>query len=200
MPTRRLVDSEIVEIRSRLASGEAQKNIVAAYGLSTSYVSRLARGHRRTAASDREARFWENVLIGDVCWTWTAHRNASGYGSLRWHGRETGAHVVSFLLNVEPDTKGLHVLHRCDNRPCVRPSHLFLGTNADNVADRVAKGRSVGLRGDAAPWSKLSSESVRIIRWETSRGATRASLARRFSVSEGAVLAVIQGRTWGHLQ
>ena len=76
------------------------------------------------------------------CWQWTASRTRAGYGkfSIR-RGCFEESHRVSWRLHSGPIPDGLWVLHHCDNPPCVRPSHLFLGTNADNVADMLAKGR-----------------------------------------------------------
>lgn len=99
-------------------------------------------------------RFWSKVDRGggpDACWLWTAHKTRGGYGQLRVDGHQATAHRVSWELahGPIPPGHGYHgtcVLHRCDNPPCCNPSHLFLGTNADNMADMKAKGRQA--RGD----------------------------------------------------
>jgi hypothetical protein len=101
-------------------------------------------------------RFWRYVERGDAeaCWPWKElSRHEFGYGisyALGVPGQR--AHRVSWQLAYGPIPDGLHVCHRCDNPPCVNPAHLFLGTNADNVADKIAKGRwRVGPRPDAKP-------------------------------------------------
>lgn len=87
-------------------------------------------------------RFWDKVLVGDGCWEWQAGtQKHNGYGSFSMNGRDVKAHRVSWLLWYGEIPKGLRVLHRCDNPPCIRPDHLFLGTQKDNVLDAVAKGR-----------------------------------------------------------
>lgn len=88
-----------------------------------------------------EERFWEKVAKSDGCWEWTA-ATTNGYGVIQL-GQGTGtrgAHVVAYELEIGP-TEGRWVLHRCDNPPCVRPDHLFLGDVAANNRDMFAKGR-----------------------------------------------------------
>lgn len=76
------------------------------------------------------------------CWLWTASINNSGYGQILEKRKAKLAHRISWVLHNGPIPFGMHVLHKCDTRPCVNPSHLFLGTNSDNVRDRVKKNRT----------------------------------------------------------
>lgn len=85
--------------------------------------------------------FWAHVHFGPGCWTWLASKKHDGYGKRKHNGKMTTAHRVSFEMEFGPIPDGLAVLHRCDNPPCVRPDHLFLGTQQENIADMVAKGR-----------------------------------------------------------
>ena len=81
--------------------------------------------------------FWDQVTKSDGCWTFAAHLSGHGYRSFR--GRP--AHRVAWELSNGPIPDGMNVLHKCDNPPCVRPTHLFLGTHADNMRDAKEKGR-----------------------------------------------------------
>jgi hypothetical protein len=89
-------------------------------------------------------RFWNKVQKTDDCWLWMGHRLARGYGMISMGGRKGRpelAHRVAYALTYGPIPEGVDVLHRCDNPPCVRPDHLFLGNQAENMADMRRKGR-----------------------------------------------------------
>lgn len=89
-----------------------------------------------------EDRFWSKVNKTPFCWEWTASLS-HGYGQFMMPNRKLNrAHRVAWILVFGSIPLGLHVLHKCDNRKCVNPNHLFLGTNQDNIIDRVSKNRS----------------------------------------------------------
>lgn len=145
-------------------------------------------------------RFWAKVSARATpsgCWNWTAAVNAHGYG---WFRTETGpelAHRVAWTLTFGPVADGLHVLHRCDNRRCVNPDHLFLGTNADNVADKVSKGRQVGQPGARNPAARLTPEQVAAIRAEYARGGvTLKQLGTKYAVHLTTVHLVVKNKKW----
>lgn len=86
-------------------------------------------------------RFWYKVKIKDLhdCWEWVAFVNVNGYGQVRFNGKTERAHRIAWRIVNGEITNNLHVLHRCDNRKCVNPNHLWLGTHIDNMNDRKIK-------------------------------------------------------------
>lgn len=132
----------------------------------------------------------------DGCWLWTASCFPNGYGQFRVSGWENGgyAHRAAFLLYVGSIPSGMLVLHTCDVRNCVNPSHLFLGTHADNAQDMSAKGRSS--RGDRSGTAKLSEADARaIITDERSLDV----IAEAYGVTYGTISKIKLGTTWSHL-
>lgn len=134
---------------------------------------------------------------------WTACRLPKGYGKVgRVPGGESLAHRISWILTNGPIPDGLCVLHRCDNPPCVRTDHLFLGTLADNIHDMDDKGRRVrkGLPGMAHHKAKLTDDTVRAMRMERQRnGTSYPALGRMFGVSTHAAWLATTGRGWSHV-
>lgn len=141
------------------------------------------------------------------CWIWNAARSDNGYGKIRVSiVDEFGmlkhfgcyAHRVSYELYVAKIEDGKHVLHTCDNPPCVNPSHLFIGTNTDNILDRMNKGRST--LGSRNKMSKLTEDSVRRIRaMYAAGGMTYQLLADEFGVGAAAILKIIRRQRWKHI-
>lgn len=119
--------------------------------------------HRaRTPYPPVAERFWAKVdktpghgPDGD-CWIWKGSTRSRGYALCTMNGKLVGAHKVSYLINKGEVPEGLCVLHKCDVRSCVRPDHLWLGTVAENNADKIAKGRARNLVGSEHPSSKIT--------------------------------------------
>lgn len=146
-------------------------------------------------------RFWAKVdkRGPDECWPWVASCDQEGYG--RFNGPIKLSHRASWSFYHGAIPSGICVLHSCDNPPCCNPLHLFLGTNDDNVADRVRKGRGrhgEGPRGEAHPRSKLTDGKVLEIRL-LSGNLSPEKIARRFSVSRALIWQVIRRKKWKHV-
>lgn len=124
--------------------------------------------------------FWRSMKRNGGCLEWTRTKQPAGYGRLRYRGKREGAHRVAWTLCFGEIPDGLCVLHRCDNPSCFNPMHLFLGTHAENMRDKVNKGRDRHPSGHGHTSSLLSPDQVRIIRSEP--GTPSIELAKRFSV------------------
>lgn len=156
---------------------------------------------------DVALRFWRKVLVTDECWTWLARVNDRGYGQIRNGASMWLAHRVSWVLHFGPIPGDLHVLHHCDNPPCVRPDHLWTGTDADNCADKVRKGRQhTGpypmrdvCKGERHYLAKLAANDVCDIRAKVAAGSTQTALATEHGVSVSTIAQLVHRRSWKHV-
>lgn len=142
---------------------------------------------RQYVKGDAATRFWPKVDKSagpDGCWLWRGARSSSGYGTFNLGGgRYTYAH--RFVMG-DPDG---HVCHRCDNPRCCNPAHLFVGTNSDNIADRVAKGRSYnGVRRRA-----LTDEQAADLRAFVELGWSVRHAAHAYGISHSTAAAYVRG-------
>jgi hypothetical protein len=148
-------------------------------------------------------RFWSKVLLDDdeKCWEWQGYRcRRQGYGDFRpIRGSKVPihAHRAAYELFYGVVPGELHVCHRCDNRGCVNPSHLFLGTNADNMRDRDAKGRV--FKGSQCGNSKVTETDVVEIRRLYESGLSQAAIARRYGLTQPTVGHMCRRSTWKHV-
>lgn len=139
----------------------------------------------------------------EKCWPWMAACTKAGYGEIMIDGKMWYAHRLSYTLYVASIPLGLHVLHHCDNRRCVNPHCLFTGTNLDNIADMVTKGRQAGAKGEKAGNVKLTTDQVLDVRRRYRRLGHNSSncldLAIELGVTKSCIQHVLQGRNWSHL-
>ena len=147
-----------------------------------------------------EQRFFEKVNKTADCWLWTASKNNWGYGVIRHNQKTQKAHRISWELHNGPIQADLHVLHKCDVPACVNPDHLFLGTNNDNVQDRVNKGVENGAKGEKNCKSKLTEMDVVKIRTSyVPRKHSRAKIARDYGVCKSTIDRLLGDKTWKHI-
>lgn len=155
--------------------------------------------------------FWSRVTrgAGDDCWEWQGAKTSSGYGNLSWHGRHVQAHRLAYALTYggialetgfrqlgRAKTYRRFVLHKCDNRLCCNPQHLFLGSMRTNMLDAYKKGRKVQPRSGHTN-AKLSSDQVRQIRLRYNTGSVgQVVLAREFGVSQRAISLIVRHETY----
>lgn len=150
-------------------------------------------------------RFWEKVDKSGECWVWmgTCDSCPSNYGRFRLGKKKERAHRVSWMLSFGSIPEGMWVLHHCDNPPCVRPEHLFLGTNSINQKDAVRKGRQHGprrgqaARGEMSGSARLTEDDIRLIRISPE---SQRELGRRFGVSGVAIHKIRTRKTWSHVE
>lgn len=170
--------------------GVAPRSILMRLNLSPNH--QRARGGQNTVD-----RFWAKVRKTGECWEWIGCQDTKGYGFLNVASRTLRAHRLSWEIHNGPFDQSLCVLHSCDNRCCVNPAHLFLGTQADNMADMNAKGRHC--RGQGVKNAKLTPDAVREIRSARQSGVPVYELMKTYSISRNHVRLVAIGKMWSHV-
>lgn len=141
-----------------------------------------------------EAYFWSKATHPDEgCWEWQAEKTSNGYGAYRKSGQGRKiylAHRYAYELAYGAFDKKLFVCHKCDNPQCIRPDHLFLGTNEDNMKDAVRKQRQK---------RTLSNEKVREIVKLKEQGENGAKIALKYDVAPTTIYSIFAGETWSHV-
>ena len=136
------------------------------------------------------------------CLVFTGFRNADGYGKIAFKGEARSAHRVAWILeHGDPPASTPQVLHHCDNPPCCRISHLYIGTPADNARDKVRRGRAKGEPpvGERHHWAKLTEQAVLDIRRRYAAGETGRRLATEYGVTFSLISCVVLRKCWRHL-
>ena len=153
-------------------------------------------------------RFWNKVNKTKKCWVWTASRNRDGYGKFGINRGWIQAHRMSWIMHNGEIPKGMYILHgpipaglcvchHCDNPPCVRPSHLFVGTLRDNSDDKISKNRGNFLYGENHPRAKLSRRQVDIIRSDYSDlHIPQIHIAKKYGIGKSQISKILNQRSW----
>ena len=151
-------------------------------------------------------RFWAKVDKSGECWEWTAKVIANtGYGRIKINRKMVLSHRYSYILH-HPLTidlwkhREICVCHKCDNRKCVNPAHLFLGSRGDNWRDCIDKGRNPDRKGEKHPMVKLTEDDVREIRTRYAEGGiTQEDLGIKYGVERTTIRDIIRRLNWKHI-
>jgi len=176
--------------------------IKAGDGSKTFFLKHVSINRRQRTEMELRNYFWERVNKNgpNGCWLWTSWKTPGGYGAGNFNGVFLIASRLSVLLhNGKLDTTKA-VCHKCDNRRCVNPDHLYEGTYKENFRDMFVRGRYVFMRGSANGHSKLNEQQVKEIRESFSpRRITKQMLADKFCISLSVIEQVIARKTWKHV-
>ena len=158
----------------------------------------------RPPTISHEAWFWRKVRKTSGCWEWQGRTDKDGYGIMKVGPHNARMHRFSWELHNGPIPDGLWVLHHCDNPPCVRIDHLWLGTATDNDADRHAKGRSRGgstnrARGSHNGSSKLTEAEVLEIRRRWASGETQTAISLSVGIAQTNISQIVLRKRWTHI-
>ena len=160
------------------------------------------------AVESQKRRFMQKVQIGQNgdCWRWTGAFVPNGYGYFSLNKKVMHAHRAAFMLFKGAIPAGLYVCHQCDNQWCVNPEHLWPGTQKENIADCIAKGRKIAPpvtnwqnRTKPHHWQRLTEAQAREIIRRLHLGETQASIARQFGVNPSAIYKIKMGLRWPQL-
>lgn len=145
--------------------------------------------------SEMMERFLSKVAKTESCWLWIGAKSGRGYGAFR-SPDEQKAHRFSYSRYVGQIPQGFSVCHRCDNPACVNPDHLFVGTHADNMKDKMSKGRGNHLVGTKHPRSKLTESQVIAIRADNRR---QVEIAESYGIKQAQVSEIKRRIAWTHI-
>lgn len=143
-------------------------------------------------------QFNNNYNISGKCWNWNKYIQKYGYGSTGYRSKTMLAHRLSWVLFKGEIPTGLDVCHHCDNRKCVNPEHLFLGTASENVNDCFNKKRK-SHKGEKHPGAKLTEKEVKDIFKLREKGWTHQKIADKFCVKQTTISNILHRRLWSHV-
>lgn len=142
--------------------------------------------------------FEEKVIKQEGCWGWKSFIDSTGSGVLSSKKNRLSAYRASWIIHCGPIPEGLLVLHKCHNRICTNPEHLYLGTNKDNTRDMMLAGRG-NFNQQNSKNAKLNKEKVTLIKSLISQGISLTKIARQFLVSRGTIQDIVRKKTWRNI-
>ncbi len=142
-------------------------------------------GCYRPIKMDPLDRFMKFLNITDSCWLWIGSTQAMGYGQFWYKNKQTISHRTSWILHKGNIPEGLIVCHKCDNKKCVNPDHLFLGLHQDNTDDMISKGRNYVQK------SKITEDDQKTIKHLYSTGITQREIAKKFKCHQKTIFRII---------
>jgi hypothetical protein len=159
-------------------------------------------GHKKLRCKNRinvPEKLWEKIKVKskDECWEWVGSLYPGGYGIIKINCKNYRTHRLAYELTYGPILNNLHVLHKCDNKKCCNPNHLFLGTHKDNMKDRDLKGRNGDIKGMKNPNHKLTIEQIyEIKRLYNSKKYTQRELGKLFGTHYNNIWKIINNKSW----
>ncbi len=152
--------------------------------------------YQKGSTVDVKARLLERHLKdGSGCWLWAGEVRKSGYGVMSIHRKQVGVHRASYEAFIGPVPEGMFVCHTCDVKTCINPEHLWVGSQQDNMNDKVNKGRQT--KGEGHGMHKLEEPQVVEIKTMLSKGVSQLDVAKMFSVHKSTISLIARGKRWG---
>jgi len=145
-------------------------------------------------------KFWNHIIKVGTCWLWIGATYPNGYGRVRYKGKMCQTHRLAYEFEYGLIPDGMLICHQCDNRLCINPNHLFLGTYLDNNQDMIKKGRGIYFKGEQSGNHKLTEKYVNEIRKKyMSDNYTQRQLVKEYDVSSHAISCIVRYKTWKHI-
>jgi len=157
----------------------------------------ITQGSSASKSVPFEERFWSRIIKFENHWEWMGKVNRKKYGTIRRDGKEWSTHRLMWTMEHGSIPPNLHILHKCDMPWCINPEHLYLGSNHQNVMDKVSRGRVPKSRGVDNGQSILSSnqvEEIRSLYWE--QWVYQCEIAKQFNISQSEVSRIVNSKRW----